>query len=239
MADNITVPDKKTVSLIKFMKFGLTTSVGEDDFGRLEWSIREGFPRITVYTTNKKGEDGRIGYEAIITAPFDFVTFFSFFKKIRKVIISDGKAECKIDCLNYRYDANNERTNEKYVQATVGVFKDDHGKIFIYVHATDKSQLTFEIRPRPFFNHYDEEGNLVKDIRVINKEYALSYISVIEKLMAEHVKNEHVREIKLDPPQGRQKQTPVIKPVEQPAPKPAPVKPTIEITEGIDLDNLI
>ena len=83
-----TETNDSNVSLTKFNAFSLKSQENKDsiDYAMLQWSVRERYPRITVFLSSIKGTNGAVNYDNMITAPFDYITLSLFFKKAKQIL---------------------------------------------------------------------------------------------------------------------------------------------------------
>lgn len=190
MRDNI---DRyKPVKLVKFLSFSLKKELADNDFASLQWSIRMGYPRISVFTTNKKTE--KFDYNTLITAPFDYLTLFTFLNKCKEIIAGKNGNKTSINCYNIAYN-NGVKTDEKILQATVTCGKDDSGVIYLAAIEAGKPKIRFDIVHNDrFYEYLKADGTVETDKGALSVLAATEYISallhIIKGEMAEDIKTE-------------------------------------------------
>lgn len=175
-----------TVTRIRFGKISLTKNIDTEeghDTAALVWSIRNGYPRMTVYTSNNKAVvNGKANYDYIITAPFDYVSVQIFLNRLQEAIDATKEVKYRIDCFNTKWE-NGVKTNEKALQAQVIVGRDHEGVIYIAVLEESKRSIKFSLLPSEWFIFYDDGGNPISDKAVLSKMYAQGYLKTISKLL--------------------------------------------------------
>jgi len=168
------------VNMVKFAPLTLRKQYDDGDYGLFTVSVRNGYPRFTVFTTNKNRE-AAFDYNTMITAPFDYNSFNSFVKLFEKVIDSKPDTKFKIDCFNAKY-VDNKRTDDIVLQSTVNIGKDAEGIIYLALIAEGKRKVKFEIEPSRWHKLYvgDEP---VTDKAELSKLAAEGYLVTLKKLM--------------------------------------------------------
>lgn len=161
-----------------------------NDFATLTWAVRMGYPRITIWLTNKKDELGKAGKEQAITAPFDYITLEMFFKLLQDMIVAEPGSKISIDCYNASY-VNNEKTNDIVLQSKVIFGKDDNGVIYLGVVDGDKPKVKFELlHPNKFHKFNVNNKDLHDNKPEASKLFATAYLnSLINIIRSEAVKD--------------------------------------------------
>ena len=193
---------------VKYVRFSLLNLrkpyEDRDDYALLTWGIRKGFPRITVWTNNKRPEGVKVDMATVITAPFDYVSF-TMFRHYFKNIINNVEPEVKkytIECFNVKF-VDNKKTDEIYIQARVTVGRDKNNVIYLAVVSEGKPKIKFDLLPNPtWFKFYAGEKNLLEDKGRLSTEYALAYLEVMDKLYANTMVEEMTDISMLDAPAG-------------------------------------
>lgn len=217
---------------VKFKRFNSLALFNRENNNRakLDWSIRGIYPRITVYTSDKAFVDNKPNYDHIITAPFDIVTLGYLVSNLELCNNTKDPTHSRIDCYNTKV-VNGVRTDERYIQATVEVGKDEEGVCYIKVSEEKKPTIKFKLLPNTvWFKYYDKTGEQIKDNSVLSKIFTRGYIRTIRSLILDDKENYNTTITLLDPPN-------VVK-----EPKPATVVETksedksIEVKENDDVD---
>jgi hypothetical protein len=190
---------KPAVKFIKLTPLSLRKDYKDnndkDDYGLLAWSIRAGYPRINVYTSNSnKQPNAKFNYDTFITAPFDYVTFGILMDRIEKVIASKDEIKYTIDCNNIKFE-NGVKTNTIYLQAKVHVGRDKEGVIFIAAIEEGKRKLKFYLMPSDkWFVFYDDLNNIITDKRILSTLYAKSYLDLLKSIMSKEAYTDMVKQ---------------------------------------------
>lgn len=163
------------------------------DSATLQWGIRGNYPRITVYTSNNQAfKDNKPDYSFIITAPFDYLTLLYFIDQMTIIAKGSNGKKVQIDCLNTKVE-NGQRSNEKVVQATVVIGKDENGIVYIAALEDSKKKIKFELMPNTeWFKHKDQDGNIITDKAWLSKTYAISYIGTIRDTILKAISKQKV-----------------------------------------------
>lgn len=191
---------------VKFVRYSLLNLrkqyEDKDDYALLTWAIRKGFPRVTIWTQNKRPEGVKLDMNTVITAPFDYITF-TMFRQYFLNIINNTEPDVKkytVECYNVKF-VNNQRTNELYVQARVTVGRDKDNVIYIAVIADEKPKIKFDLLPNPtWFKFYAGDKNLLEDKGRLSTEYAKAYLDVMDKLYTNTMVEEMTDVTYLDAP---------------------------------------
>lgn len=166
---------------------------GDTDTANLSWSTRGEYPRITVYTSkNCKDANSKIDWSKIIIAPMDIITLKTFLSRAIK-ILSKGEKDSFSEayCYNNRYK-DGERTNEKYLQATMRIGIDKDGKAYIAAYEKSKPKIKFEfVTPDFYYQLRSSDEEETTDITLTPKqtrERAAEYLSIVRDLMNDEMK---------------------------------------------------
>jgi len=174
---------KRTTEILRFNGLALRKQYEDsDDFAVLTWSVRMGYPRVTVYTTNKKPENGeKFDYNTFINAPYDFVAIEDLFDLMDEVLASDKDITRQILSNNNKFK-DGVRTDEIVPQGLVKVGKTD-GVMWLAVLEEGKKKIKFELLPNKYHTRYTNENEVLKDKAELSKRYASGYIKVLKRLM--------------------------------------------------------
>lgn len=174
----MSISTESTIRKVNFFKFDLESEYvnanGEKDTAVLQWSVRMGYPRVSVYLTKKKTE--KVDYNKIITAPFkDFTNLNYFLKKFKEVIASSEPISREYVSKNIKW-VNGVKTDEIYIQATIIVSKKENGEIYIGLKDGNKEYVEFLLTFDKKFTDILENGVPVTDKAKLSREYSMSYI---------------------------------------------------------------
>lgn len=174
---------------IRFIPLNLlseyTKEDGTKDYGLMSWSIKNGYPRVSVNTTGVRSDV--VDYTKLITAPFDYINLLSALDDFKDVINSEKDCIRRVDCLNNKF-VDGKRTDEIYVQATVYFIKDKEGVIYISVIEQGKQKLKFKVAAKGYVRFYDAQGNVIDNEGEKSKRFALKYLDVLKMLMEDELK---------------------------------------------------
>lgn len=191
------------VKLVKFAALTLRKSGDENKGVGLQWSIRKGFPRITVYTGPMFKEDKTVDYSKIIIAPFDYTTMIMFLEYFKRIIYSKDECKYTVKCLNNKF-VDNKRTEEIIVQASVIIGKDKDNVIYLAAIEDGKKNIRFDLVPEgkwhKFFNGNNEE---IIDKGELSRSYANAYYDLLKNLLFKEFFIDAKEEVMLDDPKEK------------------------------------
>ena len=189
---------KVDVKIVSFVPLTLYTDTNDDDgYATLSWSIRKGYPRITVYTDNSRKKSKEFSFDHLITAPMDAVIVNVVIDNLGKVIKSDKEIKLATKCYNVKY-VNNEKTDDIYLQATIIIGKDKDGVIYMTAVEDGKRKVKFKLLPREKWHKFiNAGGNEVTDKSELSVLFATAYHKRLKSLMDKHLADDAV--IKGDP----------------------------------------
>lgn len=203
------------VKIVKYGKLSLRKEIKENDkvdTATLTWSNRNGFPRVTIYTSDNirlKDRDG-LDYSKIIIAPFDYVTIRAFINMFIDVLDRDEEVKREVECYNMKF-LNGTRTDELYLQAKVIVGKDKEGVVYIAAIENNKKKIRFDLVPSNRFFKFSGDPSL-ENIKTLSQYYAKAYLELLQKCIAEDVIDaKTVTEIDDGKPTDQKKIPPKIK----------------------------
>lgn len=222
---------------VRFRRFNTLALYNREnnDRAKLDWSIRGFYPRITVYTGEDAFVDNKPNYDKIIIAPFSITTLGYLITNLELCNNTKEPTHNRIDCYNTKV-VNGVRTDEKYIQASVEVGKDEEGVCYIKVSEENKRTIKFKLLPNTvWFKYYDKSGEQIKDNGVLSKIFTRGYIRTIRKLILDDSDNYNTTETLLDPPNVvKEDKTTTVK--EEPK-----VEDKIEVKEdnNVNIDDLL
>ena len=161
----------------------------------LSWSVRMGFPRITVHTEgNTKNEDGTMNYDKIIIAPLDYVNLKYVLTLLKQVIDSEGETKYTVECYNSVFK-DRVRMNEVKVQAKIILGKDQDGVIYLSAIEDNKTKIKFDLLPSSkWFKYYDKDNKEITDKSRVSKLYATGYLELLQESFINEFKTDVKRE---------------------------------------------
>lgn len=156
-------------------KFGLFTPAPGADFkrSRLAWCIRDGNPRITVYT-NVPEDKTNYG---IIPAPMNPETFGIFLDLWEQIVKSDVADRKKVQCFTAQRTADG-KPGEKILLSEVLFGRDNEGIVYIIVKAADdaRPKIKFDVKLSEYHKIFkgdgtpltEKEGSTLQALAMIN-----------------------------------------------------------------------
>lgn len=120
---------------------------------RLAFGIRDGNPRITVFTNdpNDKISNG------VIYAAMNPETFYSFLELFSSVLRAKEETKYKINCFGTRWE-NDKPTKEKILVSDLCFGRDAEGVIWICVIAENRPKIKFEFAISDYHLLMDSDG---------------------------------------------------------------------------------
>jgi len=168
-------------------------TINNEDGSSLTWSIRNGYPRITVFLD--KDQNGKSG---IIIAKFDAISLQVALTAFLDVINSTEDKVAKFNCSDIKYE-DNVKTNEKYVQATVA-FINKGGVISIALRSNKGVTKKYDILPSAFVAELDKDGNPITEIGTASTTWAKAYVTLLSKMITVYAATFDMKAIKQEVP---------------------------------------
>lgn len=171
---------KKEVKRIHLLRLSLRKPLPNDDYAVLGWAVREGYPRIQVFTSkNIKKEDGSTDYDKIVIAPFTYPILFTFIDSLEKLVTENSDRVSQITCYNNKF-VDNKRTDEIEEQATVRFVRSQEGVINIGIKVKDK-YMYFPLFPdTKWHKFYNKDGEEITDKKTLSNLFATAYVSLLK-----------------------------------------------------------
>lgn len=184
---------------VKLVKFSALTLRGKEKGTGLQWSIRKGFPRITVYGSNSFTQDKKVNYDEIIIAPFDYTTMLMFLESFKDIINSkEENISLSIKCFNTKF-VDNKRTNDITLQATATVGK-SNGIIYLSATAEGKPKIKFELLPEGKWHKYFNGEEEVTNTQKLSLQYAKAYYELLKTVLLKEFFLDTKQEVEIDSP---------------------------------------
>lgn len=135
-------PRPQIQDLNKIMMFTETPGV-QGKRSKLAWSVRDGAPRITIFTNDPKDQTNK----GVIYAPMNPETFYIFADLFEDAIKGPSGAKYKIDCLTSARDsAGNLKPEEKALLSEIWFGKDENGLVWISCVSATRPKIKFIFR---------------------------------------------------------------------------------------------
>ncbi len=180
------------VKLVKFIPLSITQKDpdNEENLFKLSWSVRKGYPRMTVYVENSTVKDYSnpkekpFNYEAMLTAPFNALTVRTFLTNFQEVLDGDNDIKLGIECYNSVFKNGVKVDGAIALQAKAFVGKDKEGVMYLAVIVEGKRKAKMEIMPDTrFFKFLDKTGAIITDKGTLSTMHAKSYLRVLTRLI--------------------------------------------------------
>jgi len=143
----------KINELHKFSMFTASPNA-EGKRSRLAWCIRDGNPRISVYTNDP---NDKVSY-GIIPCPMNPETFLIFINLFEKVIKGENNNKYKIDCFT-AYKDNEGKRQDPILLSELWFGKDENGIVWISALALNRPKIRFNFAISDFHRFYKADGN--------------------------------------------------------------------------------
>lgn len=134
---------------------------------KLSFGIRDGNPRVTVFTNdpNDKINNG------VIYAAMNPETFYAFMELFGNVIRAKEEVKYKISCFGTRWE-NNKPTKEKILISDLCFGRDAEGMIWICIIAENRPKIKFEFNISDYHLLLDGDGKQFDKARASRLEAA-------------------------------------------------------------------
>lgn len=176
---------QKRTEYSQINKLSLFKNLDGNKGASLKWSVRNGYPRVTVFTDNNALlPNGKLDFNKVITAPFDVITLNSILHMFRSIIAGAEKKMVTVNCYNAKYE-NNVKTNEVVLQGKFIFGEDDKGINYMAVAEEGKPKIKFDLLPdSKWFKFLGTNGDEIHS--GISDSYATGYIELLKSAL-EHV----------------------------------------------------
>lgn len=150
-------------------------------YSKLSWGIRNGSPRLTVFTNDPSdvGPDINAG---VISAPLDTVTMTIFLNLLEKLVTSPEDTKYMIECKTSKY-VNNIRTDEIIILSELWFGKDINGFIWISIIAPNRPKIKFTFKISNYYGIYRGDGNQITEAESSGLA-ALAYVIMLKTAYA-------------------------------------------------------
>lgn len=158
---------------------------------KLGFGIRDGNPRITVFTNDPKDTASK----GIIYAAMNPETFFAFLQLFEKVVRSTEETKMKIDCFGLRYE-NDKPTKDRILLSELYFGRGVDGIVWISVVAENRPKIKFDFRISDFHGIFNGQGNQISEAEASQLE-ALAKIGLLRtvyaNMIAKNIENPPLR----------------------------------------------
>ena len=125
---------------------------------KLSFGIRDGFPRITLFTNdpNERDAAGRL------SCSFDIITFYTFIRLFKRIIMTDKDDSNKITCYTHTWENGVKVSNERVLQAILE-FGKHNNKCYIKINYPNRDTGTFVFSGSIFHDILKTDGSLFSE----------------------------------------------------------------------------
>ena len=169
-------------------------TIGDDNLdGKrtlLSWSIRNGYPRVSVYY----GKNPEVtGFENMTILPFTPQAILSLIGSIKTVAeSSDASKKYTIACINSVFK-DNVRTDDKEIVGTITVYRDENGVVALKVKTSKKPEVRFRLLiDKEWYKVYGSNNEEITDKKELSEIYAKTYADVLVNIMSTLITNEAI-----------------------------------------------
>lgn len=204
MSDNKTYKEQevKTAHLYGLTLFlDIDKDDGTTDRANMAWSMRNLYPRLTVYTSKYiKDAKGVTDYNKMIIAPFDMISLLTFIGKMKEVMTNKEKRvlSVKVNCLYPKY-VNNQKTNDVETKAVVEFGRNSEGLYYFKTSANGRPTIEFVLLTSKWVLQHNQDDTPVVSKIARSRDAAKSYIQLLESGVKSFVAGEFTKYTKTNP----------------------------------------
>lgn len=150
------------VVFLNFLKFDMFAETPNHPGRRakLSFGVRDGNPRITVFTNDPTDTVNK----GAIYAPFSPEVFLAFLDVFEKAVMNGNDTKYKIDCLTYARDETGKvDLTTKIPTSQLWFGKDKTGICWISVTSGTRPKIPFQFKLSEFHNFYNSKGEKLSD----------------------------------------------------------------------------
>lgn len=166
MAEKKAYDGPPTKEIVRLAKYTPTPGV-EGKSAKLATCIRDGYPRLTVFTNHP---DDKVAAGAI-NAAVDPATFMMFLQQLEKAALANEEYRFHIECDTTRMAADK---REKFHATTIVGGQDKEGTVWVSVVAQDRPKIRFDFKMNDF--HRIMVNGVPMTAPEASKGSALSYV---------------------------------------------------------------
>ena len=136
-------PERPKINTFKHFQMWAEPINGSGQKPRLEFGIRDGQPRVSVFT-NVPGDTQTGG---AISASMNPETFFSFLEMLKRIAMSDKECKYCLECYTAYDPVTQKTTDTKILVSSIMFGRDADGIIWLSVIADNRPKIKFEFKP--------------------------------------------------------------------------------------------
>jgi hypothetical protein len=157
MAEAVAAEQPRIMDFVRFQLWTPTPGA-EGKRARLAFGIRDGNPRVTVFTNdpNDKVDKG------VIFAGIDPETFFAFLMDFERIVRQNKEDKNKLDCYRSRWE-NDKPTSDRILGSTLRYGKDADGIVWICLEADNRPKIRFNFKLSEWHAFVKSDGNHISE----------------------------------------------------------------------------
>jgi len=138
-------------------RYTFWTSVEGNKRAAMSFGIKEGYPRITVFTNTQSDHDGK----GAIIASFDLEHFLIFLNHFEKVVKTNGPSKEMVNIKHFPRDTAGKITGDREVTGELWFGKNEEGVVWISAQQPNRPKIVFEILLSDFHEFRNSTGQLM------------------------------------------------------------------------------
>lgn len=140
--------------IFELSRYSLFAPAPENRQSSMRFGIRDGYPRISVFTSIESDKDGK----GVISIGFDIDHFLMFLSRLEKVARHDGETKEKITVRYKKKDARGNPTDELETGSELWYGKDGEGIVWLSVVQTGRPRIMFKVTMSDFHEFFNFKG---------------------------------------------------------------------------------
>lgn len=181
------VPASKIIDINRLVLF---TDGVDGKRARFQFSVRETYPRLTVFT-------GAKGKEGIISGPMDMDGLMLFCKYLEDIADGPNNSKMAIELKTMQYE-NDKPTDNKVLVSTLFCGKDEKGHVWIGLQAEGKPKLKFIFKGTDYMVFKKSDGTSPSDSEM-SAIIAKSYVNMVKSVYAYYLYQSSINKITTTP----------------------------------------
>lgn len=139
-------------------RYTLFAGVENNQRASMEFGLREGYPRITVWTRSESDNNGK----GFLSAPFDLDHFLMFLTRLEFVARQKEPTKEQALVKHWPRDPEGKIKGDKEVSCEVWFGKDEDGTVWISLVQPNRPKIKFEIVMSDFHEFRTKDGVMSK-----------------------------------------------------------------------------
>ena len=133
--------DKPKAIIFELERYTLFAAVEGNARASMSFAVREGYPRVTVFTRSKSDMDGK----GMINVPFELDTFLVMLMQLEQIARTEGRCVMKIDAKHWPRDGEGKIKGDLEVTSELFIGKNDDGIVWLSAQAPNRPKIVFEL----------------------------------------------------------------------------------------------